>query len=243
MAGNDVVIEAFTELAPRYEEVVDREVRDYCGLGYKEFIAQLVRMAPLEERDVVLDVATGTALGPLEMAAKVGDEGQIVGLDITLTMLRYGQKNIEAMGLFSYIDLVCASAMEMPFADGTFDAVICGLGMHHMDVPQMLSETRRILKKGGNLIMADMGAPNFWRSFRGRVLIKILAFHYRLTHSNARGQAEIEALPNVHTASEWRKILSDSGFMEIEISESPPRHFWYPCALIMTAAKGERHSA
>jgi ubiquinone/menaquinone biosynthesis C-methylase UbiE len=243
MVGNDVVIEAFTELAPRYEEVVDREVREYCGLGYVEFITQLVRMASLEEGNVVLDVATGTALGPLEMVDKVRAEGQIVGLDITLTMLKYGQKNTEAAGLSSYISLVCASAMEMPFADGTFDAVVCGLGMHHMDVPQMLFETRRVLKKGGNLIMADMGAPNFWRSFRGRVLIRILALHYKLTHSNARGQAEVAALPNVHTASEWHTILSDFGFMEIEISESPPRHFWYPCALIMRAVKGERHRA
>jgi len=236
MTGNDVVIEAFTELAPRYQETVNRELRQFWGLSYEELVDWLTEVASVNEGDVVLDVATGTALIPLKLVDKVGARGRVVGLDITLAMLKHGRKNVAATGSSSRINLVCASAMAMPFVEGVFDAAICGLGTHHMDVSQMLSEMRRVLKTGGHLIMADVGASPFWRSFWGTALLKILLIRYGLTRRSARAQAEVEAFPNVRTADEWRTILSDFGFANIEVTESPARHRWYPCALIMKAA-------
>lgn len=235
---SDVVIEAFTELAPRYEKTVDQELRRFWGLSYGQFIDRLSGLVLLSEGDVVLDVATGTALIPLKVAHKVGVRGQVVGLDITLAMLRRAQKNAEAARSSSCINLVCASAMNMPFVEGTFDVVICGLGMHHMDVPEMLSEMRRVLKTEGQLIMADVGASAFWRSFWGMALLKILLARYGLTDRSARARAEMEAFPNIRTANEWHTILSGFGFTRIEITEFPARHRWYPCALIMKAVAG-----
>ncbi len=183
-------------------------------------------------------MATGTALIPLNLVGKVGDRGRVVGLDITPAMLKYGRKNVEATGSSSRINLVCASAMDMPFVEGVFDVVICGLGTHHMDVPQMLSEMRRVLKTGGSLIMADVGASPFWRSFWGIALLKILLARYGLTRRSARAQAEEEAFPNVRTTDEWRTALSEFGFTQIEITESPARRRWYPCALTIRAVAG-----
>jgi ubiquinone/menaquinone biosynthesis C-methylase UbiE len=238
MSDNDVVIEAFTELAPRYVETVDRELRQFWGLSYEEFVDRLIEVAPVNEGDVVLDVATGTALIPLKLVDKIGDRGRVVGLDITPAMLKHGRKNVEATGASSHINLVCASAMAMPFVEGVFDTVICGLGTHHMDVPQMLSEMSRVLKAGGELVLADVGASAFWRSFWGIALLKILLARYGLTRRSARAQAEVEAFPNICTAGEWRTILADFGFTKIEITESRARHRWYPCALIMRAMAG-----
>lgn len=239
MADNNVIIEAFTELAPRYEETMDRELRQFLGLSYEELVDRLVGAASVNEGDVVLDVATGTALIPLKLLDKVETGGRVVGLDITLAMLRHGRKNVEARGSSLCVSLVCASAVAMPFVEGVFDAAICGFGMHHMDVPQLLSEMRRVLKLGGSLIMADVGASTFWRSFWGIILLRIILAIYRLSHmSSARAQAEMEALANVRTVDEWRTILSDFGFTKIEITESPARRRWYPCALIMRAVAG-----
>lgn len=235
MAGNDVVIEAFTELASSYEETVDRELRQFWGLSYRQFIDRLVGEVAINEGDMVLDVATGTALIPLRVADRLGAKGKAVGLDITPAMLGYARKNIEAARSTSTINLVCASATHMPFVENAFDVVICGLGMHHIEVSQMLSEMRRVLKGGGRLVMADVGASSFWRSFWGNVLLRILLGWYGLSYRSARAQAEIEAFSNVRTAEEWQTILSDSGFTEIEITESPARHRWYPCALMMKA--------
>jgi ubiquinone/menaquinone biosynthesis C-methylase UbiE len=238
MSGNDVVIEAFTELAPRYVETVDRELRQFWGLSYEKFVDRLIEVAPVNEGDVVLDVATGTALIPLKLVDNVGDKGRVVGLDITPAMLKHGRKNVEAAGSSSRINLVCASAMAMPFVEGVFDIVICGLGMHHMDVSQVLFEMKRVLKEGGHFIIACVGVPAFWRSFWGNALIKTMALLYKVTHRSARAQAEVAAVLNIHTAGEWHTILSDFGFTKIEITAVCQTHrFWHPDALTLRAVK------
>jgi ubiquinone/menaquinone biosynthesis C-methylase UbiE len=239
MPGNDVVIEAFTELAAHYEETVDRELRQFWGLSYEEFVDWLTEVASVNAGDVVLDVATGTALIPLKLVDEVGARGRVVGLDITLAMLKHGRKSVEATSSSSRINLVCASAMAMPFVEGVFNVVICGLGMHHMDVPQVLSEMRHVLKEGGALFIAAVGARSFWKPLWVKAIIRTITWLYYVRTDNiTRAWAEATSLSNVHTADEWRTILPDFGFTNIEVTESPARHRWYPCALIMRAVAG-----
>jgi ubiquinone/menaquinone biosynthesis C-methylase UbiE len=239
MTANDVVIEAFTELAPRYQETMDRELRQFWGLSYEKLVDWLTEVATINEGDVVLDVATGTASIPLKLVDKVGARGRVVGLDITLAMLKHGRKNVEATGSSSRINLVCASAMGMPFVEGAFDVVICGLGMHHMDVPQVLSEMKYVLKEGGTLFIAAVGARSFWKPLWVKAIIRSITWLYYVRTGNiTRAWAEATSLSNVHTADEWRTILSDFGFEKIEMTESRARHRWYPCPLIMRAVAG-----
>jgi ubiquinone/menaquinone biosynthesis C-methylase UbiE len=233
--SDSVIIDAFTELAPHYEETVDREVREFCGLGYREFVGYLAALVPTENVDIILDVACGTAVSSYEITASAGENTKVIGLDITPAMLEHGIRSVEEAGLDSRIQLVCASAMEMPLVAGKFDAVVCGLGMHHMDATYLLREIDRVLKGGGYLVLADMAAPSHWRSLPGRVLMRTIVTVYRLIKRSSRARAEAAAFLHIHSADEWREILSGFGFEEIEMTEWPPRRFWYPSALIMRA--------
>ena len=237
MAAQDTIVDAFTELAPRYEQTMERELQLIWGVGYRDLIGQLVRAVPVERGDVVLDMATGTAQIPLSLARHL--EGRLtIGLDITPAMLERGSETIEATGLDARIKLVCASAMVMPFSTGFFDVVVCGLGMHHMDVPKVLSEALRVLKKGGRLFLVDVGAPAFWRTSIGRFILEVLAWAYGRTHSSARARAEMEAVPNLRTPGEWSDLLASLGFHDVRISKLfPGRHPWFPTALTMKAVK------
>jgi ubiquinone/menaquinone biosynthesis C-methylase UbiE len=236
--GNELVVEAFTELAPRYVETVDRELRQFWGLGYQDFIRLLLAAVPEGCGHLILDVATGAAQIPLMMASNMAGSDAIVGLDITPAMLLAGQANVNSRGLTSRARLLCASAMQMPFASGTFDLVICGLATHHMHVPQLLSETMRVLKPGGRLVMADVTAPPFWRSSVGNVLLSALSTLYRVTQRSARADAEVAAISNVRTAAEWRVLLTASGFVEVGfVAELRGRRMLYPGALIVQADK------
>ena len=162
----------------------------------------------------------------------------MVGLDITPAMLKEGHKEIYKKGEKKRIDLVCASAMSMPFADGVFEVVICGLGTHHMDVPSMLREAKRVLTHKGRLIICDVGATSFWRSFTGRSILWLLMLQYGLINRSARSQAEIEAFKNVRTAQEWFNLLKDCGFVRVRIDEVKPRFPWYPSGLTLRADLG-----
>ena len=237
MAGTDVVVEAFTELAPRYEETVDRELWQYFGVRYRDFIRRMLEIVPHVGGGAVLDLATGTARIPLAMVEQGEQQGPIIGLDITPAMLSCGHADVESRDLGLQIGLVCASATGMPLVKGLFDVVICGLAMHHMDVPAVLYETRRVLKPGGHLVVAAVRKPPLWQSPVARVLLWIAALVYGLVHRTARAKAEMAAIPNLRTTDEWLSILSDSGFSDVEVMTTfLSRRPWYPGAVVLRAS-------
>jgi ubiquinone/menaquinone biosynthesis C-methylase UbiE len=238
MTDRDVIQAAFTELASHYEASMDAELRGFLGQGYEEFVERFIAMAAIGEGEAVLDVATGTALIPRKLANRMGVGGKVVGLDLTPAMLKQGQVRIRMTGSPSSIHLVCGSAMAMPFDQDVFDTVLCGFGMHHMGVHQLLAETRRVLKTRGKLLMAGVGVPRFWRSALGRIWVKVLLALYRRILGEVRGRAETEAFKNIRTASEWCTALSEQGFTEIEVDESRTRRPWLPHALTMKAVAG-----
>jgi len=229
------VTEAFTELAPSYKSTMDQELYQFWGIHYMEFVEKMVTMTAIKPGEKVLDIATGTAVIPLKLKSVMGTQDPIVGLDITPAMLAEGRKDIAKCGRGSAINLVCASAMCMPFVDRSFQVVICGLGTHHMDVPQMLSEAKRILVDSGRLAICDVCATPFWRSPIGRITLWLLLRMYGIANSAARSKAEIEAFKNVRTAREWSEILKDFGFRKIEMDVVNPRFPWFPGGMTLTA--------
>jgi ubiquinone/menaquinone biosynthesis C-methylase UbiE len=237
-SSSGVVVEAFTELAPLYVETVDRELRQFWGMGYPDFIRLLLQAATVDDSSLVLDLATGTAQIPLAMANRTPNASVIVGLDITPAMLRHASANLQYQGISGRVRLICASATDMPFDACAFDLAICGLATHHMHVPRLLSETARVLKPGGRLVMADVSAPPFWRSAVGSVVVRCAVALYSLVHRNARMRAELAAISNIRTTQEWRDLFADLGFVGIElVAELQGRKVLYPGGVVWKATK------
>jgi ubiquinone/menaquinone biosynthesis C-methylase UbiE len=238
MASNRVV-EAFTELAASYEETMEEELRMLWGVDYGTFVQRLTGLVAIEPGDRILDVATGTARIPAALAVADGGEDHIVGLDITWRMLMHGQAQLRRTEKAADIAFVCASAMAMPLEAASFDVVICGLGMHHMDVPTVLREVHRVLADGGRLVLATVGARPYWQAPAVRSLMHGITFlYFRVQGHTARARAEAAATSNINTADEWRDILADAGFTEIDVRpEFTPRHTWYPYGLILRATR------
>jgi len=238
VSGSDVIINAFTELAPRYEQVVDSEFQRFWGWSYAGFVERLIELAGVAADDRVLDVATGTAVIPRQLLEQGNGDGRIVGLDITFTMLRHAQGALRSAGSSDAVRLTCGSAMAMPFPEDNFDAVICGLGTHHMDVHTTLAEMRRVLRPGGWLTIADVAASPQWKLPGVQTLLKLVALLYYLPGKNlSRAWAEAAAVSNVRTADEWRSILAECGFAEVEVTMLPSRRFWSPSPLVLRATK------
>jgi ubiquinone/menaquinone biosynthesis C-methylase UbiE len=237
--ASDRVVEAFTELAASYEEAMGEELGLLWGVDYEGFVERLTDLTPIEPGDRILDVATGTARIPAAIAGAASGNGRIVGLDITRPMLTEGAARLRGREEAADIAFVCASAMTMPLMDGSFDLVICGLGMHHMDVPVVLGEMRRVLANGGRLVVVTVGARRYWQVPAVRALMHGITFlYFKAQGQPARARAEAAATSDIHTADEWHDILADAGFAEVEVrAEFTPRHTWYPYGLVLKARK------
>ena len=158
----------------------------------------------------MLDLATGTGVIPIKVITEGLRRKPIDGLDITRSMLTRARKKAIAGNIQEKLDLVCGSAMEIPYADKSFDLVTCALATHHMNVKLLLSESYRILCKGGMLSMADVGGSNLWKLPIVKFFLRIAAFVYFLIKENInRAWAEAEAVSNVRSREEWFELLTE----------------------------------
>lgn len=106
--------------------------------------------------ECILDIGTGP--GHLLPAMREAlPSAKLVGVDISPSMIRQAQRNMEKSGGLRHIELQVASANALPFADGAFDRVVSTGSLHHWKDPvQALTEVYRVLKEGGYALLYDL---------------------------------------------------------------------------------------
>lgn len=125
--------------------------------------AAMIDALHLEEKDNVLDVATGTGEPGLTIAAIVR-KGEVMGIDVSEQMLAIAKEKAIHRGIENY-HVQVADAEELPFKNEEFDGVTCRMGfMFFPDMDLAAKEMFRVLKPGGRLVIAVWGAAakNFW---------------------------------------------------------------------------------
>ncbi len=229
MKEKKAIQEAFTELSSHYEEAVDGELNLFWGWSYHKFLEELVNQTTIQKNQKILDIATGTLVIPRKILKLKVPGIQITGLDITESMLRQGKKKLATEGLESAIDLTCADAMSLPYSDRSFDIVVSGLASHHMNIPLMLSEMKRVLKPGGLLSIVDVGTSPLWEKKIFKAAARLFAFFYFLIKENSsRAWAEAAAVNNLRTPEGWENDLSLAGFTNIRINKLKSKYKWAP---------------
>lgn len=94
----------------------------------------------------ILEIAAGTGVVTRAMARRSPASNRILATDLNAPMLGRAQ----AIGTARPVEWRVADAMDLPFDDGTFDAVVCQFGvMFFPDKAKAFAEARRVLKPGG----------------------------------------------------------------------------------------------
>src|SRR5690606_24274994 len=94
-----------------------------------------------------LDVCCGTGDWTIALAEATGKDGSVTGLDFSEGMLASARPKVQG---YPSINLIQGNAMELPFADNSFDYVTIGFGLRNVpDYEQVLRELHRVLKPGG----------------------------------------------------------------------------------------------
>lgn len=127
----------------------------------------LERVAP-KPGERVLDVACGTGVVARGVAAAVGDDGAVTGLDPSPAMLGVAERIGSPEG--AAITWVQGRGEELPFSDDTFDIVLCQQGMQFFtDRPAAVREMLRVLVPGGRAGVAVWRGPEH-QSIKGVLL-------------------------------------------------------------------------
>lgn len=171
-ADNNAVARAvFAGLPPRY----DRLGRLLSFGQDRRWRGQVVEVTAAAAPRRVLDVATGPGGVGLAIADATG--ASVVGVDLNLPMLQQAAANVQAHQPPAQMQLVAARGEQLPFADGSFDAVSFAYLLRYVDDPAAtLRELARCVRPGGSMACLEFYVPPrllwraAWRIYVGLVL-------------------------------------------------------------------------
>jgi demethylmenaquinone methyltransferase/2-methoxy-6-polyprenyl-1,4-benzoquinol methylase len=151
---NDFSRRLFAPLPPRYDLLAG-----LLSFGQdRRWRRSMVRHVVDSKPGLILDVACGPAGVTRSLARH--SAATIIGVDLSEEMIRMGQANVRRAGLSERVALVLARGEQLPFADGTFDALTFTYLLRYVEDPQAtLKELARVVKPGGSIASLEFAVP------------------------------------------------------------------------------------
>ena len=189
-------IKEFTQAAKIYDSG-HAGIYEMCKHDYPPILAELEK----EDFHDVLDCGCGT--GPmLELLHQKYPGKHYVGLDLTPEMIHVAQAK-----QLSNTEFLIGDSENLPFAEGSFDAIICANSFHHYPNPQdFFNSAYRVLRKGGRLILRDYTSSN---------VIVWLMNHLEMPLANLVGHGDVK----VHKPAEFTAMAEKAGFTVLKMEK------------------------
>ena len=205
----------FADIAKKYE--LFNAISSFGA--YRHWLAGMMRQAPINKTDNVLDVAGGT--GDVSIyVARTKRPAHIQCTDLVNEMLDIARMH-KAAGAFGDVDVDfdVVDAQNIPYSDESYDAITMAYGIRNMpDRPRALSEMFRVLKPGGALVCLEFSTPPnpVWRVLYNFYLKHLIPFWGGLITGNRDGFVylanSIKAFPNQKGLAQ---MMRDAGFIDV----------------------------
>lgn len=155
------VHEVFESIAPKY----DRMNTLLSFRRHKIWRKFTMKKMNVQPNQTAIDVCCGTCDWTLSLAKAVGTDGQVIGLDFSQNMLQIGEEKRQQLN-FDQIKLVHGNAMELLYAEDSFDYATIGFALRNVpDLKKVLSEMKRVVKPGGMVVSLELSKP-VWPIFK-----------------------------------------------------------------------------
>jgi demethylmenaquinone methyltransferase/2-methoxy-6-polyprenyl-1,4-benzoquinol methylase len=165
----------------------------------------------------ILEIGFGTGHTLVAIANAVGSEGTALGLDLSDEMVRLTASALELSRVLGRTQLRRGDAAHLPYEAASIDAVFMSFTLELFDdaeIPRVLSECRRVLRRGGRLVVVGMS-----KSRRHDPVVE--AFEWAHHH-----------FPNVLDCRpiHVRESLSDVGFT---VTKALITRMWIPVEIVL----------
>jgi len=169
--------------------------------------------------ETVLEIGFGTGHTLVSLAKAVGPEGKVFGIDLSDQMVKLAKQNLADVGLLERARIRCGDASELPYADGSVDAVFLSFTLELFDtpeIPKVLRECRRVLRPEGRIVVVGMskGGPK-------DPLVNV----FEWTHKHFPKFLDCRPIY-------VRRALEEAGFA---IRKALTKHMWIPVEIVLGA--------
>ncbi len=199
--GSDVVYDISRKIGYSDEELKAVPKGANLGLGCGNPVA----LASLKMGESVLDLGSGAGFDCFLAADKVGNEGKVIGVDMTPEMVEKASKNL-SKGNYPNVEFRLGDIENIPADNNDFDAVIsnCVINLSP-DKNRVFKEAFRVLKPGGRLMVSDI------------VLLKELPGEIKNSID-----AYIGCISGAIRKDDYIKAIQNAGFHEVNIIDETP---------------------
>lgn len=150
------VREMFSAISRRYD-LLNRVLSAGLDQGWRR---RVVTMSAVESGGRALDLCAGTGDLAAMLAARVGPEGEAVGLDFCDDMLTHARRKYPASS-WPQLRFVCGDALDLPFEAAAYDTVTMAFGLRNLADPSRgFREMRRVVRPGGTVVVLELTRPN-----------------------------------------------------------------------------------
>jgi len=164
-----------------------------------ERLQNIVNKLEFAEGMTVLDLGCGTGILFDMLRRKVGKSGSITGVDFSFQMAQKAHRNFP----FDNVNVVDADAINLPFADSTFDAAIAFASFPHFsDQKRAVEETHRVLKDKSPFYVIHLTSSN----------------ELSEVHQRVGGVVKRDQLP---PEEQMKNMLNDGKFRDVSIEDHP----------------------
>ena len=208
--------------------------------------AELLRAADLQPGLRILDVACGTGVIARLAAEKIGSNGSVTGVDLSPDMIAVARATPWPAGV--PVEWHVGEATSLPVADGSYDVVLCQMGLMFMeDKARALGEMHRVLVPGGRLVVSTPG--NIQPAFE--IMEQAL-----VDHISPKLGGFVRAVFSMHDPDVVAELLRGAGFNHVSATTTsatlqlpaPAEFLWQyinltPMAPLVAEASEEARSA
>ena len=134
------------------EEEINLVPEANLGLGCGNPLA----LVEIKSGEIVLDLGSGAGFDAFLAAKKVGNDGKVIGVDMTNEMIEKARANAKKHG-YENVEFKLGDIESLPLEDDSVDVVIsnCVINLAP-DKDKVFSEAYRVLKEGGRMYVSDI---------------------------------------------------------------------------------------